>query len=304
MKIFMTGGTGFVGTTLTKALTQKGHRVTILSRSVSRDNPLPRGAAYLEGNPTQEGVWQKEVLDHEVIINLAGSSIFRRWTKASKKDIRDSRILTTQNLVKALSSEKGGKRLLLSTSAVGYYGFHDDEELDEEYPSGDGFLASLVHEWESTALKAEASGVRVVLLRFGAVLGKNGWTLKQMVPIFKYCLGAPLGSGKQWFSWIHEKDLASIYQYVLERDDISGPINCTAPNPVRNKELTRITGEVMGKPTFMPAVPGFMIKMIMGEFGSIFLKGQKALPKRLSDTGFRFQYPEIKEALKDLLTSS
>ena len=146
MKIFMTGGTGFVGTTLTKELTQKGHRVTVLSRSVKRDDPLHRGADYLEGDPTQEGTWQQKVLDHEVIINLAGSPIFRRWSTSAKKAIRDSRILTTQNLVNALSFKKGGKRLFLSTSAVGYYGFHDDEELGEGHPPGDGFLASVVQE--------------------------------------------------------------------------------------------------------------------------------------------------------------
>ena len=173
----------------------------------------------------------------------------------------------------------------------------------KDFDAGDGFLTSLVQEWESTALKAEVFGVRVVLLRFGAVLGKNGGTLKQMVPIFKWYLGAPLGSGKQWFSWIHEKDLAGIYTYLLGQDDISGPINCTAPSPVRNRELTRIMGEVLGRPTVMPAVPGLMVRLIMGDFGSIFLKGQKVLPKRLSDIGFRFQYPELKEALMDLHTS-
>ena len=297
----MTGGTGFVGTTLTSNLVQKGHQVTVLTRTIKADRPLPQEAVYLEGNSTEHGVWQQKVLDHEVIINLAGASIFRRWTKSVKKAIWESRIQTTQNLVEALSAGQDRKTLFFSTSAVGYYGFHEDEELDEESPPGGDFLASLAREWESSALKAREFGAKVVLLRFGVVLGKNGGALLQMVPIFKKYLGSPLGSGKQWFPWIHEQDLANIYLYLLERKDLSGPINCMAPNPVRNEALTNVLGEVLGKPTFMPAVPGFMMKIIMGEFGSMLLKGQKALPKRLLDTDFRFRFPEIRGALQDLL---
>lgn len=301
MKIFMTGGTGFVGTTLTKKLTQMGHQVTVLTRAVSEDRPLPQGASYLEGDPTEQGAWQERVAEHEAIINLAGASIFRRWSETAKEIIRDSRILTTQNLVEALSARKQRETLFLSTSAIGYYGSNEDEELDEESPPGDDFLASLAQEWEPTALKAEEFGVRVVLLRFGIVLGKNGGALRQMVPIFNLCLGSPLGNGQQWFSWIHEEDLANIYLYLIGEKDISGPINCTAPNPVRNGDLTRILGEVLGKPTFMPAVPGFVIRLIMGEFGSILLEGQRVLPKRLLATAFRFSFPEIRKALQDLL---
>jgi len=301
MKIFMTGGTGFVGTTLTEKLTQKGHQVTVLTRSISEDRPLPQGASYVEGDPTEQGTWQEKASEHEVIINLAGASIFRRWTDSAKNAIWDSRIQTTQNLVEALSARKERQTLFLSTSAVGYYGFLEDEELDEESPPGDGFLGSLAQEWESTALRAEEFGVTVVLLRFGIVLGRHGGALRQMVPIFNWCLGSPLGSGEQYFSWIHEKDLASIYLHLLGQKDISGPINCTAPNPVRNEEMTRALGEILGKPTFMPAVPGFVIKMIMGEFGSVLLKGEKVLPKRLLNMGFRFSFPEIRKALQDLL---
>ncbi|MDP6178379.1 MAG: TIGR01777 family oxidoreductase [Desulfatiglandales bacterium] len=302
MKIFMTGGTGFVGTTLTKRLTQKGHRVTLLTRDTSKNRHLPKGASYLEANPTEQGTWQERVGEHEVIINLAGASIFRRWTESSKNAIWNSRILTTQNLVAALSARKCRETLFLSTSAVGYYGFYGDEELDEESQPGDDFLASLSKAWESSALNAEESGVNVVLLRFGIVLGKNGGALRQMVPIFNWCMGSPLGSGKQWFSWIHEEDLANIYLYLLERKDISGPINCMAPNPVRNEEMTKILGEVLGSPTFMPAVPGFIIKIIMGEFGSILLKGRRVLPKRILNMGFCFRFPEMREAFQDLLS--
>ncbi len=301
MKIFMTGGTGFVGTTLTKKLTQEKHQVTILTRAPTEDDPLPEGAAYLQGDPTEKGAWQETVTEHEVIINLAGASIFRRWTETAKEIIRDSRMHTTRNLVEALSARKGKETLLLSTSAIGYYGSHEDEELDENTPPGENFLSLLAQEWESEALKAEAFGARVALLRFGIILGKNGGALRQMVPLFNMYLGSPLGSGDQWFSWIHEEDLAGIYSHLIAQKNISGPINCTAPNPVRNIDLTKTLGEVLGKPTFLPAVPGFMLRMIMGEFGSVLLEGQKVLPKRLLDMGFHFKFPKIKQALEDLL---
>lgn len=301
MKIFMTGGTGFVGTTLTKKLTQEKHHVTILTRALTEDSPLPKGATYLEGDPTEKGTWQESVAEHEVIINLAGASIFRRWSETTKEIIRDTRIHTTQNLVEALAARKGKETLLLSTSAIGYYGFHEDEELVEDSPPGDNFLASLAREWESAALKAEAFGVRVALLRFGIILGKHGGALRQMLPLFNMYLGSPLGSGEQWFSWIHEEDLAGIYLHLIAQKNISGPINCTAPHPVRNMDLTRVLAEALGKPSFMPAVPGFMLRMIMGEFGSVLLEGQRVLPKRVLDTGFRFKFPKIKKALQDLL---
>ena len=301
MKIFMTGGTGFVGMNLTRRLVEKGHHLTLLTRRIRRDHPLPSGADYLEGDPTSPGPWQDRMAEHDVIINLAGTSIFKRWTNSTKKAIRESRICTTQNLVDALSARKGLTTHFLSTSAVGYYGFHGDEDLDEDSPPGEDFLASLSVEWETLAMKAETFGARVVPLRFGIVLGKEGGALNQMIPLFKSYLGSPLGSGDQWFSWIHMEDLTNIYLFLLEEQDIAGPINCTSPNPVRNLELTKAIGEVLGKPTFMPAVPAFAMKMILGEFGSVLIKGQKVLPKRLLDKGFRFRFPDVKEALKDLL---
>jgi uncharacterized protein (TIGR01777 family) len=303
MKIFMTGGTGFIGRNLIKRLAQQGHEVTVLTRSKKSSLPLPQGALYLEGNPVEKGAWQEKVSGHDGVINLAGASIFKRWTDAYRKDIRDSRVLTTQNLVEALSARKSQNPFLFSTSAIGYYGFHEDEELDETTPPGADFLASLAQEWESTAIKAEGYGVRVVLLRFGIVLGSDGGALKQMIPVFKKYLGSPIGSGRQWFSWIHVLDLANIYSFLLEREDISGPVNCTSPVPVQNREMTKILGEVLGKPTFMPAVPGFVVRAVLGEFGSVLLKGQRVIPKKLLEKGFRFQFTGLKEALKEITGS-
>ncbi|MFH0786391.1 MAG: TIGR01777 family oxidoreductase, partial [Pseudomonadota bacterium] len=210
MKVFITGGTGLVGSHLTQQLTGQGYQVTLLTRSIKPGRSLPEGAAYLEADPTRPGPWQGEVASHEIVINLAGASIFHRWTEEYKRSLLDSRLLTTRNVVEALSPRKGQETVLLNASAVGYYGFHQDEELVEETPSGDDFLATLARDWEHEAVKAVDFGVRVIRCRFGIVLGDKGGALDQMVPLFKKGLGSPLGSGRQWFSWIHQQDLSAV----------------------------------------------------------------------------------------------
>jgi uncharacterized protein (TIGR01777 family) len=301
MKIFMTGGTGFVGTTLTRELTAKGHSVTVLMRKVEMGKNLPAGASSLVGDPTIRGSWQQRVPEHEAFINLAGSSIFTRWTEETKRSIRESRILTTKHLVEAMSPRKGKGTFLFSTSAVGYYGFHGDEDLGEESPPGTDFLATLAREWEAEAVKAKEYGVRVVLTRFGIVMGRNGGMLGEVVPIFRKFLGANLGSGDQWLSWVHEQDLARIFLYLLDNRALEGPLNCTAPQPVRNHEFTKTLGGVLGVPTFLPPVPGFILRLMKGEFGSVILKGQRVIPRRLLAAGFQFQYPTLNEALTEIL---
>ncbi len=301
MKIFMTGGTGFVGTTLTRELTSRGHSVTVLMRKVESGKILPPGASSLEGDPTNRGTWQERIAEHEAFINLAGSSIFTRWTDEAKRSIRESRLLTTKHLVEALAPRKGKETFLFSTSAVGYYGFHGDEDLSEESPPGTDFLATLAREWEAEAVRAKEHGAHVILTRFGIVMGRNGGMLGEVVPVFRRYLGADLGSGKQWLSWVHETDLARIFLFLLEHRDIEGPVNCTAPEPVRNREFTETLGNVLGVPTFLPAVPGFVLRLMKGEFGSVILKGQKVLPRKLLAAGFRFQYPTLREALTEIL---
>jgi uncharacterized protein len=303
MKVFITGGTGFVGTTLILRLAEEGQEVTVLTRSIKGHPGALQGVSYVEGDPTQKGPWQERVADHDVVINLAGASIFMRWNDAAKKLIWDSRIQTTKNIVEALSARKSEEVHLFSTSAVGYYGFHQDEVLDESSPSGEGFLAALSREWESAAIKARDYGVHVILTRFGIVLGRRGGALQQMVAPFKWWMGSPLGSGNQWFSWIHEQDLVAIFLDLIKQKKMDGAVNCTAPNPVTNRELTRLLGEVLGKPTFMPAVPGFVMNLLLGEFGSVLLKGQRVVPEKLLATGFRFSFPDLRRALQDLLSS-
>ncbi|KPK87479.1 MAG: epimerase [Deltaproteobacteria bacterium SM23_61] len=295
MKIFITGGTGFVGRTLAPALIRSGHGVCILTRSGKGD---ASGVSWVEGDPAQKGKWQEAVREHEVIINLAGASIFTRWTEEAKKKIRDSRIFTTRNLVEAM---EGGKvKTFFSTSAIGYYGFHGDENLTEESPPGADFLSLLARDWEAEAKEAEKKGCRLVVTRFGIVLGEKGGALGQMIPLFRKYLGGPLGSGEQWFSWIHIDDLTRAFLFLLEHPEISGPVNFTAPNPVRNKELAQWLGRIMGRPAFLPA-PGFMLKLALGEFGSILLKGQRVLPRKLLEAGFSFTYPEIDRALRQVI---
>ena len=299
MKVFLTGGTGFVGTYLTRLFIAEGHEVTILTHERKEPSPKMNGLSYISGNPVAKGRWQKAVPEHDVVINLAGASIFSRWTDSYKELLRQSRILTTRHLVEALRDD--AKHVtFFSTSAVGIYGFHEDEELTESAAPGSDFLARLAYDWEKEALRAQDKGARVVLTRFGIVLGKNGGALGQMIPLFKYFMGGPLGSGRQWFSWVHMDDLVAAFAFLMERRDIQGAVNLCSPQPVRNRELARAIGRILHRPSCMPA-PGFMIRLILGEFGNVLLKGQRVVPRVLLDAGFQFQYPAIEDALANII---
>jgi uncharacterized protein (TIGR01777 family) len=236
--------------------------------------------------------------DHDVVINLAGASIFVRWTEENKKIIRNSRVYTTRHLVEALAAAPERQtKLLLSTSAIGYFGDRGDEELTDDSPSGDDFLAKLAQEWEVEALKAQDIGVRVAITRFGIVLGRGGGILEKLVPLFKSFVGGPVGSGKQWFSWIDQTDQLRAFLFVLEHPTLAGAINFTSPQPVRNAELAKALGKVLNRPSWMPT-PAFIIKMVMGEFAEVVLGGQKVLPKKLLEAGFTFEYPSIEASLR------
>ena len=301
MKIFITGGTGFVGSHLTSRLLQEGNEVTILTRSVRGPEKGTAGISYVQGDPTRKGPWQEAIGNHEVIINLAGASIFSRWTEEQKKAIRESRIHTTRNIVEGILSPAAEKITLFSTSAVGYYGFCGDEELIEDSPPGKDFLSRLAVEWEGEALKAKEKRMPVVLMRFGIVLGEKGGALGQMIPLFKKYIGGPIGSGKQWFSWIYIQDLADAIVFLTKHPEISGPVNMCSPNPVRNRDLAKSLGKALHRPSFL-AAPGFMVKWVLGEFGSVILQGQRVIPRKLLDHGFVFQYPEIDKALQSIMS--
>lgn len=296
MKVFITGANGFVGQTLTDRLLRSGHEVTWLVRSQKSSEKAPKGVSLVVGDPTVEGRWQESVSDHTVLVNLAGATIFKRWTQDYKRLIYDSRILTTRNLVQAAAS---GSRLL-STSAVGYYGFTGDEQLDESAPVGSGFLAELAADWENEALEGSKKGLSVAITRFGVVLGRDGGALAQMVLPFRFFAGGPLGSGKQWMSWIHIEDLCKAAMFLMDNTKIEGPVNFCSPEPVQNKSLAKVIGAILKRPSFMPA-PGFAINLILGEFGSVILKGQRVIPLKLMQNGFTFKYPDVQSALSDLL---
>jgi hypothetical protein len=300
MKILITGGTGFVGKQLTSRLIEDGHEVTILTRSMKGVKGTSPGMSYLEGDPTKRGPWQEAIKNHDAVINLAGASIFSKWTEEHKKAIRESRVNTTRNIVEGVPLPSQKQFTLLSTSAVGYYGFCGDEELAEDSPSGNDFLARIALEWEGEALKARDKGARVVITRFGIVMGEKGGALSQMIPLFKKYIGGPIGNGKQWFSWVHIKDLAEAFAFLLKHSEISGPVNVCSPNPVRNKDLANALGKALHKPSFLPA-PGFMVKLVLGEFGSVILEGQRVIPRKLLESGFTFQYPGIEKALQNIV---
>jgi uncharacterized protein (TIGR01777 family) len=300
VRIFMTGGTGFVGTYLSRDLAQAGHTITILTRRAQPPAPALAGISFLTGDPTQAGPWMAALPEHDWIINLAGASIFTRWSAALKKEILESRMRTTRNLVAALAA---GDRhqLFCSTSAVGYYGPRGEEVLTEDSPPDAGFLGEVAKKWEAEALKAQEFGLRVVVTRFGIVLGRDGGALGQMVPMFKKFLGGAIGSGVQWFSWIHQEDHARTFRFIQAHPEINGPVNLTAPHPVRNRDLTKALGRVLHRPTLI-AAPEFMLRLVLGEFADTLLTGQQVLPQRLLDAGFKFKFPTIAAALENLLS--
>jgi uncharacterized protein (TIGR01777 family) len=299
MNIFLTGGTGFVGTFLSQELALKGHDLTILTRKEQHPTPFHSRIRFLTGNPTKEGPWTAQVPEHDWVINLAGAAINTKWTDEAKRILYESRVLTTKNLVAALAA--GDRRqLFCSTSAPGYYGPRGEEELTEESAPGQDFLAKLAQDWEAEALKAQELGIRTVITRFGVVMGTGGGLLEQLVPMFRSFVGGPVGSGEQWLSWIHHMDLVRAFLFLPEHPDLMGPVNFTSPKPVRNREFAKALGRALNRPAFLPA-PAFMLRMVLGEFAEVILTGQKVLPQKLLAAGFEFHFPTIDQALNHLL---
>lgn len=297
MKVFITGGSGFVGTRLTHDLIDRGHRVIAVGTSSAHKNPPNENFRYISADTTLKGPWQDALEDVDAIINLAGRNIFKLWSDTYKNQIYNSRILTTRNLVEAVPERKG--IILCSTSGAGYYGNRADEVLTEDASSGSDFLAKVGIDWEKEAFLAEKKGVRVAAMRFGVVLDKNGGALAKMIPAFKYFAGGPLGSGLQWFPWIHMADLISAINFILETNEIKGPVNFCAPNPIKNRDFSKALGNVLNRPSFMK-VPSFMIRLVVGEMGTLLTNSQKVIPHKLLRHGFKFQHPDIDSALEDI----
>jgi len=298
MKIFITGGLGFVGSHLTPFLLNRGHHITAVGRAARQDQMVHDNYRYLSADTTRPGNWQAALDDVDAVINLAGKSIFKRWSKKYKKQIYDSRLLTTRNVVSALPA--GKSVTLCSASGAGYYGSRADDILDEDQPPGDDFLARVSSDWEKEALQATHKDIRVITMRFGVVLAQNGGALSKMIPAFKAFVGGPMGNGRQWFPWIHLDDLMAALMFIFEHPQITGPLNFCAPDPVINRELAASLGKVLHRPAFMPA-PAFMMRLVLGEFSQVLLSSQRTVPRKLLDHGFEFQFPEIGKALEAIL---
>jgi hypothetical protein len=291
MRVVVTGGTGLVGRSLCRALAGAGHSVV----GVGRKPAL---------TPVTTLTWDRvaEVLrDAQAIVNLAGEPIAAgRWTTARKAAIRDSRVLATRALVDAAAGMSPRPTVLVNASAVGFYGPHGDEPLDETTPPGEGFLADVCRDWEAEALRAEALGIRVVLLRLGIVLAPDGGALAKMLLPFRAALGGPLGSGRQWMSWIHRDDVLGLVLAALATEGYRGPVNATAPAPVTNREFTHTLAGVVSRPAILP-VPGFALHLVMGEMADMLLTGQRVLPKVAEAQAYEWKFPALAAALKDVV---
>ncbi|MCW6037955.1 TIGR01777 family oxidoreductase [Spirulina subsalsa FACHB-351] len=306
LKIAITGGTGFVGTRLVEKLHNEGHTLVLLTRNENRAKrvfpphvfPQVKIVPY---TPTQSGNWQENIAGCDAVINLAGESIAEgRWTQERKQNIFESRQLGTRMIVEAIAQAHPKPTVLINPSAIGYYGTSETAIFEETSTPGNDFLAKVCQAWETEAEQVKTMGVRLVILRLGIVLG-NGGAIAKMIPPFKLFAGGPIGSGKQWFSWIHREDLINLIIAALKQPNFAGIYNATAPNPVRMKTLCDTLGQLMNRPSWLP-VPNFVLEALLGDGAIVVLEGQQVLPKATLATGFTYEYPTVDKALKEVLS--
>jgi len=297
MKLVIAGGTGFIGSALCTRLLERGHSLTVLTRSPSPAT-ISASKNWITWVPGSVGAWEGALDGADGVINLAGESIAaKRWTEAQKEKIRSSRINTTHALVAAVAKAKEKPKFLLNASAVGYYGPHEDEVLTEETGPGSDFLSRVCVGWEEEARKAESHGLRVVRLRTGIVLGRGGGALAKMVPPFKLFAGGPLGTGRQWMSWIQMEDEIGLILFSMDNPNAHGAINATAPGSVTMKEFCKTLGKVLQRPSWAP-VPAFALRLLLGEMADMLLTGQRVIPAQAQRLGYNFRYPTLYEALQ------
>jgi uncharacterized protein len=299
MKIIISGGSGFLGTALTSQLTTSGHEVVVLTRSAPSSEGQRRFVTWTPNGQT--GPWAKELAGAGAVVNLAGESIAaHRWSAAQKERLRQSRLLATRSLTAAIRALQTPPPVLVSGSAVGYYGHRGDETITEASAPGSDFLAHLCTDWEAAAAEA-ATATRVAFVRTGIVLDRREGALPKMLLPFRLFAGGPLGSGRQYMPWIHKEDWVRLVAWTIQNDNARGPVNATAPAPVTNAEFSKALGHALSRPGFMPA-PAFALRIALGEMAdALLLSGQRALPVRASDLGFSFKFKNVDEALADVL---
>jgi uncharacterized protein (TIGR01777 family) len=301
MKVVITGATGFVGQVIVKQLLAAGDEVVVLTRNVARAAiSLGSSCRYYQWDDAESLPPLEALEGADGIINLMGETIAKRWDEQHKKRVYNSRINGTRKLVEAIEKLNKKPKVFVSTSAIGIYGNRGSEEINESSNLADDFLAKVCKDWENEANKARNHGLRVAIIRVGIVIGQGGGALAQMLPVFKLGGGGPLGSGKQYMSWIHIDDLASMFVEALKNNEIKGVLNGTSPYPVTNAEFTKVLGKVLRRPAFLPA-PAFAIKLAFGEMSQILLEGQKVLPVKFKEAKFRFRIPTLEMALKETI---
>ncbi len=301
MRIAITGGTGLIGRALADDLAAGGHEVILLSRTPEQATGLPAGVRAVGWDGRTAAGWGLLVDGAQAIVNLAGENLGAgRWTAERKRRFRDSRLNAGQAVVEAVQAASRAPRVVVQSSAVGYYGPQADQELAEEAPSGSDFLARLCVEWEASTAPVEAMGVRRAVIRSGVVLHASEGALPRMLLPFKLFVGGPLGSGRQWISWLHIADEVAAIRFLIDTEEAAGAFNLTAPYPLTNAEVGRAVGRVMRRPAWLPA-PAFALRLILGEMATVVLDGQRVVPRRLLALGFAFRFPEAEAALRDLL---
>jgi uncharacterized protein len=305
MKIGITGATGFVGSGLVKKLSYRGDDLVIFTRNVDRAKLIFPPATFPKlkvvcANLKIAGEWQQNLADCEAIVNLAGEPIAERWTPEHKKEILESRQLSTRNIVSAIQAAATKPKVLVNASAIGYYGTSETAVFEETSPAGSDFLAEVCRAWEREALAVKELGVRLAILRIGIVLG-NGGALGKMLAPFKMFAGGPIGTGRQWFSWIHRDDLINAIVAAIDRPEYDGIFNATSPQPVRMSEFCSALGEVLNRPSWLP-VPSFVLEMMLGDGAIVVLEGQQVLPKQTVSKGFKYEYDTLKTALKQIIS--
>ena len=301
MRVAVTGATGMIGRAVVAALAERGDELTALSRDAERAERELGTEAALWADPKAAPPPLDGLRGRDAVVHLLGEPVDQRWSDEAKREIRDSRVLATRNLVSALAElpEAERPRVLVSQSGAGWYGHRGDERLDESAPAGDDFLAQLVADWEAEARRAEELGIRVVLNRTGVVLSASGGALAKMLPFFKAGIGGPVAGGKQYVPWVHVDDVVGAILFELDTEAASGPVNLTASEPVTNRELSKALGRVLRRPAFAP-VPALAVKALYGEMAEIVTTGQRAVPARLAELGYGFRQPELEAALRDI----